>query len=135
VKQTLASLGVDPNGFRQVDGSGLSRQNVATPQALIATLKAMMYAKGNDLFYRSLPVAGVNGTLRNRLRLPETQGRIRAKTGTLRGVRSLSGYLDHPYYGKILFSIMVNQPSQSGQVLVGAIDEIALRLAQLTPCQ
>ncbi|MFP4578752.1 MAG: D-alanyl-D-alanine carboxypeptidase [Coleofasciculus sp.] len=135
VKQILAPLGVDPNGFRQVDGSGLSRQNVATPQALIATLKAMMYANGNDLFYRSLPVAGVNGTLRNRLRLPETQGRIRAKTGTLRGVRSLSGYLEHPYYGTILFSIMVNQPSQSGQVLVGAIDEIALRLAQLTPCQ
>jgi D-alanyl-D-alanine carboxypeptidase/D-alanyl-D-alanine-endopeptidase (penicillin-binding protein 4) len=95
----------------------------------------MMYAKGNDLFYRSLPVSGVNGTLRNRLKLPETQGKIRAKTGTLRGVRSLSGYLEHPYYGTILFSIMVNQPSQSGQVLVGAIDEIALRLAQLTPCQ
>lgn len=135
VKQLLGPLGVDPNSFRQVDGSGLSRQNTATPQALIATLKAMMYAKGSDLFYRSLPVAGVSGTLRNRLQLPETQGKIRAKTGTLTGVRSLSGYLEHPYYGKIVFSIIVNQPSQSGQVLVGAIDEIALRLAQLTPCQ
>jgi len=134
VKDTLAQLGVDPKSYQQVDGSGLSRQNLATPTALVAILKAMDSANARDVFYPSLPVAGVSGTLRNRLHYPTVQGKVHAKTGTLKGVRALSGYLEHPDYGTIVFSIIVNQPSQSGQTLVGAVDEIVLRLTQLTPC-
>lgn len=134
VKEALAQLGVDPSGYRLVDGSGLSRQNTATPRALVDILKAMNSASSRETFYSSLPVAGVSGTLTNRLRYPSAQGKVHAKTGTLRGVRALSGYLEHPDYGTIVFSILANQPSQSGQVLVGAIDEIVLRLTQLDPC-
>lgn len=134
-RNILTRLGIDPKSYRQADGSGLSRQNVATPRALVKTLTAMSSAKGREVFYASLPVAGISGTLKNRLRLTPAQGRVHAKTGTLRGVRALSGYLDHPDYGVMVFSIMVNQPSQSGVVLVGAIDEIVLRLTRLTPCR
>lgn len=131
----LTRLGIDPKSYRQADGSGLSRQNVATPRALVNTLTAMSSAKGREVFLASLPIAGVSGTLKNRLRLTPAQGKVHAKTGTLRGVRALSGYLEHPDYGVIVFSIIVNQPSQSGTLLVKTIDEIVLRLTRLTPCR
>ncbi len=134
VKQALGQLGISPNGYRQVDGSGLSRQNLATPATLVSVLQAMSRNRERETFYKSLPIAGVSGTLRNRLRYSFTRGRVHAKTGTLRGVKSLSGYLEHPQYGTIVFSIMVNQGNQSGGTLAGAIDEIVLRTAQLTPC-
>jgi len=134
VKATLAPLGVSPNGFRQVDGSGLSRQNTATPRTLTTLLRGMYGSNNWDAFYSSLPVAGESGTLRNRFRASPVQGKVRAKTGTLRGVRALSGYLDHPEYGTLIFSILANSPQHSGQVLVSTIDEIVLRLAQLNSC-
>lgn len=134
IRRTLTQLGVNANGYRQYDGSGLSRRNLATPTAMVETLKAIYMADGTGVFYKSLPVAGVSGTLRNRLRSGTTQGKIHAKTGTLRGVRALSGYLEHPEYGTIVFSIMVNQSNQSGRTLLGGIDEVARRVAQLTPC-
>ena len=86
------------------------------------------------IFYSSLPVAGVSGTLRHRFQNTSIQGQLRAKTGTLRGVRALSGFLNHPDYDMLIFSILVNQPNQSGEVLIGAIDEIVMRLSQLTSC-
>ena len=133
VKEALGQLGVNPNGYQQVDGSGLSRQNLATPRALVNLLRAMNFTNTREEFYSSLPVAGVSGTLRNRLRNTSAQGRVSAKTGTLWGVRALSGYLVHPDYGTIIFSILVNNPSES-DALVEAIDEIVLRLSQVTSC-
>lgn len=135
VKQLLTPMGISATGYEQVDGSGLSRSNRATPSTFIALLKAM-YAQNwyNGLFYNSLPVGGVNGTLRNRFRNTFMQRRVHAKTGTLNGVRALSGYLDNPNYGTIAFSIMVNQPGQSGQVMIDAIDRIVLNAAQVDRC-
>ena len=69
----------------------------------------------------------------NRL-LPK--GTVRAKTGTLRGVKALSGYLDHPEYGTLVFSIINNQPiNQSSTEVVKGIDDIVLQLSQLSNCQ
>ncbi|MDB9311870.1 D-alanyl-D-alanine carboxypeptidase [Spirulina sp. CS-785/01] len=130
-QNALSRLGISPSSFRQVDGSGLSRQNVATPLSLVETLKVMKYAYGSNIFYASLPVAGRSGTLRNRFRATPAEGRVRAKTGTLRGVRALSGYMEHPQYGQLVFSILVNQPGQSGQRLINAIDQIVLSMAQM----
>lgn len=134
VKEALRQLGVNSNSYRQVDGSGLSRQNAATPRSLVNLLRAMNFTNTREAFYSSLPVAGVSGTLRNRLRNTSAQGRVSAKTGTLWGVRALSGYLVHPDYGTIVFSILVNHPRES-RALVGAIDEIVLGLSQVTPCR
>ncbi len=133
-RNLLSLLGINGNSYRQIDGSGLSRSNQASPAALITTLRVMRAANGNDVFYNSLPVAGVSGTLRNRFRGTPVQGRVRAKTGTLNGVRALSGYLEHADYGTLLFSIMVNQPGQSGDALVRSVDQVVLQLAKVVPC-
>jgi D-alanyl-D-alanine carboxypeptidase/D-alanyl-D-alanine-endopeptidase (penicillin-binding protein 4) len=127
-------LGVSPNGFRQVDGSGLSRRNVATPRSLVTTLRAMYYTPARDMFYASLPVAGVTGTLRNRMKSTAAQGTVHAKTGTLRGVRALSGYMNHPYFGMVVFSVLANNPNVSGSALISSIDKIVLQLTTTRPC-
>lgn len=135
VRRLLAPLGVDPNSYVQADGSGLSRRNQAKPSAFVALLKGMHETDESGLFYDSLPVGGVNGTLRNRFKGTAAHGRVRAKTGTLRGVRALSGYLETADYGTVIFSIVVNQPGQSGRVMLDAIDEMVLTMAQLESCE
>lgn len=134
VRHTLSALGVSPSSFQIVDGSGLSRSNRAQPSAFVTLLKSMHTHPESSLFRRSLPVAGVSGTLRNRFRNTAAQGNLQAKTGTLRGVRALSGYLENDSYGTLAFSIVVNQPGQSGQVLLHAIDQIVLYARQVEPC-
>lgn len=135
VERVLTPLGITTDSYEQADGSGLSRRNRATPEALVTLLKAMAAQdEAGDLFYRSLPVAGVTGTLRNRFRDTAVHARVRAKTGTLRGVRALSGYLESPHYGTLVFSILINQPGQSGSVMLRAIDQIVLQTARVTPC-
>ncbi|XHU95216.1 MAG: D-alanyl-D-alanine carboxypeptidase/D-alanyl-D-alanine-endopeptidase [cyanobacterium endosymbiont of Rhopalodia gibba] len=134
-KSALAQMGVNPNSFHQADGSGLSRRNVATPRSLIMTLRAMYYAPDKDVFYSSLPIAGISGTLRNRMKGTSAQGKVYAKTGTLRGVRALSGYMNHPDFGEVVFSILVNNPQVSGYSLVRAIDRIVLQLSIIQPCE
>ncbi|MGL5941339.1 MAG: D-alanyl-D-alanine carboxypeptidase/D-alanyl-D-alanine endopeptidase [Waterburya sp.] len=136
VQQALTSLGIDANGYRLRDGSGLSRNNLATPRTLVSTLRAMFNAKGHDVFFASLPVAGISGTLKNRLRHTLSEGAVRAKTGTLKGVRALSGYVEHPEYGILVFSIITNQPTnQPSEPVIQAIDDIVLSLSSLANCQ
>lgn len=136
VQQALTGLGIDANGYRLRDGSGLSRSNLATPRTLVSTLRAMYHGRGNDVFLASLPVAGISGTLKNRLYQTNVRGIVRAKTGSLRGVKALSGYLDHPEYGTLVFSIITNQPvARDSSVVIQGIDDIVLSLSKLTNCQ
>ena len=136
VRQALTTLGIDANGYRLRDGSGLSRNNLATPRTLVSTLRAMYHAKGNDVFLTSLPVAGISGTLKNLMRHTTAEGTVRAKTGTLRGVRALSGYINHPEYSTLVFSIITNQPTnRSSYRVVQAIDEIVLELSTFASCE
>lgn len=136
VKSALQPLGIDPNTYHQIDGSGLSHSNLAEPSTLVKLLRAMQTARGSDLFYHSLSIAGVNGTLTNRFVNTPVQGKLHGKTGTLNGVRALSGYLEHPDYGIILFSIMANQPDQGdeGESLKSGIDQVVLQINRLQDC-
>lgn len=134
VQQALLPLGVDQTEYRMNDGSGLSRRNAVQPRAFVHLLESMTQARGSDVFRSSLPIAGKTGTLRRRFRETPAQGRVFAKTGTLNGVRALSGYLEHPLYNTLAFSVLVNQPGQDGSVLVSAIDRVVLTLAQMRPC-
>ena len=86
------------------------------------------------IFRASLPVAGVSGTLRNRLRDTPAVGIVQAKTGTMTGVVSLSGYVNSPNYQPLAFSIIVNHHEQPARVVRQSIDEIVLLLTQLQPC-
>ncbi|AFZ46212.1 peptidase S13 D-Ala-D-Ala carboxypeptidase C [Cyanobacterium stanieri PCC 7202] len=134
-KQILAEMGVNPSAFHFADGSGLSRNNVATPRAIVETLRVMYHDRNRDVFLASLPTAGVSGTLTNRMRQTPVQGIVRAKTGTLRGVRALSGYLDHREHGTLVFSIMANHPTSVGTNLVSGIDQMLIRLNMTGPCR
>lgn len=133
VKDTLSQLGINPSSYRLSDGSGLSRQNLASPTTLVQLLRAMSVAKNRDIFYSSLAVAGVSGTLKRRFHFTPVEGHLHGKTGTLTGVRALSGYLEHPEYGVIVFSIIANE-SSSGDGLVNAIDDIVVQVSKLSRC-
>lgn len=133
-RSLLAGLGIDPNSYRLADGSGLSRNNASTPRALVETLRAMYFSPNRDTFSASLPVAGMSGTLKNRMRNTTATGTVYAKTGTLWGVRALSGYLVHPDEGVMVFSILANNRNVSGQALVRSIDSIVLQLTRSRSC-
>lgn len=134
VRAALAPLGIHADSFIQADGSGLSRENKAKASTFVTLLKGMYETDDSGLFYDSLPIGGVNGTLRNRFENTAMLGKVHAKTGTLRGVRALSGYLEADEYGTLVFSIVINQPGQSGGVMLAAIDEIVAEMSQLEAC-
>lgn len=93
IRRFLANAGVDSSSYELADGSGVSRYNVITPDLLIELLRDMHSDfKVQAEFKASLPIAGVDGSLGRRMRNTPAQGNLRAKTGSLRGVSSLSGY-------------------------------------------
>lgn len=134
IKSTLNKLGVDSTGYVLADGSGLSRRNLVTPEALVQTLQGMAKTSAAEVYRASLPVAGKTGTLSSRFRNTPAEGIVQAKTGTLRGAIALSGYVNSPKYTPLVFSIMVNQSEQPASFLRQAIDEIVVLLAQLKSC-
>ena len=134
VQRALTPLGVPADGYRLADGSGLSRANAVKPSATVQLLRAMSRDRQAALFRDAMPVGGLSGTLRNRFKGSSAQGRVFAKTGTLRRVRALSGYIAHPLYGNLVFSILANHPSQHGSGLVSAIDRMVLAIVQMRPC-
>jgi serine-type D-Ala-D-Ala carboxypeptidase/endopeptidase (penicillin-binding protein 4) len=134
LKANLTKLGVNPTSYVLVDGSGLSRKNLISPEALVQLLQGMATTSNAAVFRASLPVAGKTGTLKNRFRNTPAEGIVFAKTGTVGGVVSLSGYLNTPNYQPLVFSIIVNQSEQPAKVLRQAVDEIVVGLTQLKRC-
>lgn len=134
LKETLNEIGLDPQGYKLKDGSGLSRHNLITPETLVNLLSLMINTpQGND-YRNSLAISGMNGTLKNRFKNTILEGKIQAKTGTLSGNSALSGYLDPPNYSPLVFSIMINQSNLSSSELRDYIDNILLTLGYLKQC-
>ncbi len=103
VMQALAEAGVPMAGVRVVDGSGLSRLDRLTANALAALLQvAWSDPNVRPAFLAALPVAGVNGTLEDRLRKPPARGRVLAKTGTTSDASALSGYVSNRFAFTVL---------------------------------
>jgi serine-type D-Ala-D-Ala carboxypeptidase/endopeptidase (penicillin-binding protein 4) len=134
VKVSLTQLGVDPANYILVDGSGLSRRDLVTPEAFVQTLRGIAKTPVAFVYRASLPVAGKSGTLKNRFRNTPAEGIVQAKTGTMTGVVSLSGYVNALRYEPLVFSIIVNQSEQPATVVRQAIDEIVVLLTQLQRC-
>lgn len=132
VAAVLAELGLDSTTIRLADGSGLSRHNLVTPAALVNTLQAMAIHPEAEVFRDSLAVAGVSGTLRNRLRNTPLEGNVQGKSGALTGNVSLSGYLQPPNYEPLVFSILINHSDQHARILRDRIDQLLLLIAQLS---
>jgi len=87
----------------QTDGSGLSRHDLVTPRAFVAVLAYARKQAWFPEFLASLPVAGADGTLNERMKEPPLTGKIHAKTGSVTHVRTLSGYAETPGGRKLIF--------------------------------
>ncbi|GMU65637.1 MAG: peptidase M15 [Acidobacteriota bacterium] len=124
----LQELGLDPAEFRLADGSGLSRGNLATPRAMTTVLGRMYFHPFGREFVRSLPHSGEDGlSWERRLATAPYVGNVFAKTGTLNGVSTLSGYAKGVSGRVYAFSILLNQVA-SGADARAAQDRIVKAL-------
>jgi serine-type D-Ala-D-Ala carboxypeptidase/endopeptidase (penicillin-binding protein 4) len=134
VKQRLTEMGIDAQSYRISDGSGLSRHNLVAPTAFTQLLSAMATTPTGQIYRNSLPVSGTSGSLKNRMKGTLAQGIVQAKTGSMSGVVSLSGYISPPRYSPLVFSIILNQHDRSTSQMVKIVDEIMILLARLQQC-
>jgi D-alanyl-D-alanine carboxypeptidase/D-alanyl-D-alanine-endopeptidase (penicillin-binding protein 4) len=132
LRARLASWGIPPDGQQLVDGSGLSRRNVVSPETLLTVLRHMSGTGAPSPFLTALPIAGSDGSLAGRMTGTAAQGNLRAKTGTMSNVRSLAGYVTTRDGEPLAFVIMVNNFEGPGSAALQAIDAIAVKLAEFT---
>jgi len=129
VERQLLAWGVDSAGFAVRDGSGLSRHDYLTPETLVRVLDVMRRHPEFRTFYEALPIAGVDGTIRNRMRGTRAQGQVRAKTGTLDKARALSGYVTTADGRLLLFSMLANNHVVSNAEVERVQDALLIWLA------
>ena len=132
VKSFLKSAGIQAESLRLNDGSGLSRDDMITAEATVQLLTFMNKHRYADVFRAALPVAGVDGTLRNRMRGTPAQNNVRAKTGSLSSAASLGGYVTTAAGEKLAFAIIVNNYGPDVEPRVICIDPIAVLLASFS---
>jgi serine-type D-Ala-D-Ala carboxypeptidase/endopeptidase (penicillin-binding protein 4) len=132
VERQLIEWGTDSVGLAVRDGSGLSRHDYLAPETIVRVLDAMRRHPSFSVFYDALPVAGVDGTLRSRMKGTPAEGNVRAKTGTLDKARALSGYLTTADGRQLLFSFLANNYTARTRDVDGAVDAILARLAGAT---
>jgi D-alanyl-D-alanine carboxypeptidase/D-alanyl-D-alanine-endopeptidase (penicillin-binding protein 4) len=108
VKTALQRFGIDTAKVGVADGSGVSRYNLVTPRDIVRILERISDRK-NDFrrFLSALPMAGVDGSLSTRMKGTPAMGNLMAKTGTLRGVSSLSGYVTTADGEILAFSLLM----------------------------
>ncbi len=132
----LAEVGVDTSRVQMADGSGLSRKNYLSPQAMTRLLEFMWVDADSTLrsvFYDSLPTGGREGTLEYRYRYgASAQGNVQAKTGTLSNVSALSGYVKSGQGTPLSFVIFCNHHMADTDAVRAAQDAIVNTLAQLS---
>ena len=126
----LKQVGMNLAALNIVDGSGLSRRNQVSAKNLVTLLRYMASHPQAKVFIGSLPIAGVDGTLRNRMVNTPAQGKVRAKTGSLGRVSTLSGYLTTQGGEELAFAILMNNFNGSAAVARSVQDAILVRLVQ-----
>jgi D-alanyl-D-alanine carboxypeptidase/D-alanyl-D-alanine-endopeptidase (penicillin-binding protein 4) len=129
VKTFLRGAGIDSGKLLMSDGSGLSRSNLVTAETTLQLLVYMNRHRYGAAFREALPVAGVDGTLRNRMRGTVAANNVRAKTGTLSSATSLSGYVFTASGERLAFSLMINNPPRDADPRTAFTDAVALLLA------
>jgi serine-type D-Ala-D-Ala carboxypeptidase/endopeptidase (penicillin-binding protein 4) len=131
VVRQLLGWGADSGGYIVRDGSGLSRYDYVTPETIVHVLDAMRKSPHFQLFYTSLPIAGVDGTIRTRMRGTTAEGNLHAKTGTVAQARSLSGYVTTADGRMLLFSMLCNNFTTPVAEVTRVQDVIGAALASL----
>lgn len=125
----LHAWGIPRDGYELHDGSGMARADLISPETIVSVLSRMQFSPDFAAFYNALPVAGVDGTIAQRMRGTRAQGNAHAKTGSLQWVRSLSGYVTDDDGKRIVFSILANKWTTPSSVVTATADSIAATLA------
>lgn len=130
VNHVLSSFGIDTTKYYVVDGSGVSHYNLVTAEMLIQLLQSLAHRTDLfPLFYKSLPIAGVDGTMKGRMKGTEAEGNLRAKTGSIGGVSSLSGYVTTLDGERLAFSVLMQNFIWPTRLYRNAQDKIGAILA------
>jgi D-alanyl-D-alanine carboxypeptidase/D-alanyl-D-alanine-endopeptidase (penicillin-binding protein 4) len=130
-RQFLEKIGIRPEEVRLEDGSGLSRYDLVTPEAVVALLRAAAGESWGAIFRDALPVAGEDGTLAERMKESPARGRIAAKTGSLDHAHALSGYATTLSGDRLIFAIFVNNEAAHGREATGPLDAIAEAIVEI----
>ena len=124
----LTSADIKPDQFVFYDGSGLSRENLVSPAAVVQLLQYAYGQPWGKQFEDTLPVSGVDGSLSDRLRNPPFKGAVRAKTGSLGHVNALSGYATTTKGQVVAFSILCNNHNLPSKKAIDTIDRIVEKI-------
>ncbi len=132
-REVLQRWNIPDDSVVMADGSGLSRYNYVTSEALVRILQVMRGdARHASAFAESLPVAGRDGTLARRLAGTAAEGKVRAKTGTVDNVRAIAGYVETADGDTLVFSMIANNFTVASGVIDAAADQALIRLATFT---
>ena len=130
VETLLASWSVPATQFQIVDGSGLSRYNHISAEALVRVLEHMASdPKSSKVFKATLPIAGQDGTLSGRMTGTLAEGNVQAKTGSMSNVLTLSGYVDTRDGERLVFAILANNFGDNANAINRIIDKAVVLLA------
>jgi D-alanyl-D-alanine carboxypeptidase/D-alanyl-D-alanine-endopeptidase (penicillin-binding protein 4) len=125
-----AAAGIAADDVLQTDGSGLSRHDLVTPRAIVSLLRYAQKQTWFEVYYGSLPVAGEDGTLGERMKNPELIGRIHAKTGSVEHVRALSGFVYAASGRRLIFSFLSNNQGGKNHEAGDALDALCLAMVE-----
>ena len=129
IERQLTEWGIAPTSFAVRDGSGLSRHDYIAPDAIVRVLDVMRKSPSFAVYRDALPLAGVDGTIANRMRGTPAAGNVHAKTGFVDKARSLSGYVTTANGHVLIFSLLCNNWTTTSREVDQVADAIAARLA------
>jgi D-alanyl-D-alanine carboxypeptidase/D-alanyl-D-alanine-endopeptidase (penicillin-binding protein 4) len=129
----LTQAGIASDQYVFYDGSGLSRQNLVTPHAIVQLLRYASSQPWGAAYKSTLPVSGVDGSLAERLTAPRLQKRVLAKTGSLGGVKALSGFTTTDAGQTVVFSILSNNLNVPAKRVTDTIDGIVEAIVEDAP--
>jgi serine-type D-Ala-D-Ala carboxypeptidase/endopeptidase (penicillin-binding protein 4) len=132
VDETLSEMGMTRDSYCYADASGLSRLNLVTPEIITGILTYMHKHRHFSHFYSSLSIAGVDGTLKNRMIGTRAENNVHAKTGTLSHVSAISGYVQTSNGEMLVFSLMANNFPGSKDLPENLQDRVLSRLADFS---
>jgi D-alanyl-D-alanine carboxypeptidase/D-alanyl-D-alanine-endopeptidase (penicillin-binding protein 4) len=131
VERQIAQWGVGPTEAVVRDGSGLSRYDYISPRAAVRVLDAMRRSPHFRAYYEAMPIAGVDGTIRNRMKGTPAERNVHAKTGSVAMARSLSGYVTTADGTMLVFSFLANNWTVNIRAVERVQDAIAAQLAAM----
>jgi D-alanyl-D-alanine carboxypeptidase/D-alanyl-D-alanine-endopeptidase (penicillin-binding protein 4) len=129
VGQQLLAWGVQPDGFDLYDGSGLSRHDLVSPETIVRVLDRIQRDTAFATYYNALPIAGVDGTIKDSMKGTLAEGNVHAKTGSIGAVRSLSGYVTTADGERLIFSVLANNWTTPSSAVTRVATQTAAALA------